>query len=40
MYSPYATHNFKMLYGYIDDIMGGLHARDLVVVMEVSQTTL
>ena len=25
---------------YIDDIMGGLHASDLVVLMEVSQTTL
>ena len=36
----YTTHNFKMLYVYIDDIMGGLHASDLVVLMEVSQTTL
>ena len=29
-----------MLYFYMDDIMGGLHASDLVVLMEVSQTTL
>ena len=29
-----------MLYVYIDDIMGGLNASDLVVLMEVSQTTL
>ena len=29
-----------MLYVYIDYIMGGLHASDLVVLMEVSQTTL
>ena len=36
----FTTHNFKMLYVYIDDIMGGLHASDLVVLMEVSQTTL
>ena len=36
----YTTHNFKMFYVYIDDIMGGLHASDLVVLMEVSQTTL
>ena len=36
----YTTHNFKMLYVYIDDIMGGLLASDLVVLMEVSQTTL
>ena len=36
----YTTHNFKMLYVYIDDIMGGPHASHLVVLMEVSQTTL
>ena len=30
-----------MLYVYIDDIVGGLHAAsDLVVLMKVSQTTL
>ena len=27
----YTTHNFKMLHVYIDDIMGGLHASNLVV---------
>ena len=36
----FTSHNFKMLYVYIDDIMSGLHASDLVVLMEVSQTTL
>ena len=36
----YTTHNFKMLSVYIDDITGGLHANDLLVLMEVSQTTL
>ena len=35
----YTIHNFKC-YVYIDDSMGGLHASDLVVLMEVSQTTL
>ena len=41
MYSPYTTtNNFKMLYVYIDDIMGGLQASDLVILMEISQTTL
>ena len=34
----YSTHNFKMLYVYIDDIMGD--ASDLVALMEVSQTTM
>ena len=29
----FTTHNFKMLYVYIDDIMGGLHASDLVVLI-------
>ena len=29
-----------MLYVYIDDTMGGLNTSDLVVLMEVSQTTL
>ena len=32
--------NFKMLLVYINDIMGGLNASDLVVLMEVSQSTL
>ena len=36
----YTTHNFKMLYVYMADIMGGLHASDLVVLMYVSQTPL
>ena len=41
MYSPYVYYSLlKMFYVYIDDIMGGLHASDLVVLMEVSQTTL
>ena len=36
----YTTHNFKMVCVYIDDIMGGIHASDLVVLIEVSLTTL
>ena len=41
MYRPYVYYlYFKMLCVFIDDIMGGLHASDLVVLMDVSQTPL
>ena len=36
----YTTHNFKMVYVYINDIMGDLHASNLGVLIEVSQATL
>ena len=32
----YTTHNFKMVYVYINDMMGDLHASNRVVLIEVS----
>ena len=36
----HTVKNFEMLYLKKNDIMGGLNARDIVVLMEVSQITL